>query len=73
MEMTINELKVGDIVKIQPDAVYFTGRQISPLIKSKSWVISSISNNRVLLGKSDDGYYSLNAPVDAKYLVKVSE
>ena len=67
------ELKVGDIVKLAPDAVYFTGRQISPLIKSKSWVITSISSNRVMLGKSDDGYYDLNAPVDAKYLTKVTE
>lgn len=67
------ELNIGDIVKISPDAVYFTGRQISPLIKSKSWIISSISGNRVLLGKSADGYYTLNAPVDAKYLTKTTE
>ena len=63
----------GDIVKMSADAVYFTGRQISPLIKSKTWVVASVANNRVLLGKSEDGYYNLNAPVDAKYLSKVSE
>ena len=70
--MNTNELKVGDIVKISPEAVYFTGRPISPLIKSKNWVVSSISGSRVLLGKSDDDFYSLNAPVDLKYLIKVS-
>lgn len=64
--------KVGDIVTISSDATYYTGRQISPLIKSKCWVISSISGSRVLLGKSDDEYYTLNAPVDAKYLTKVT-
>ena len=64
------ELQVGDIVSIAPNATYYTGRQISPLIKSKKWVISSISGNRVLLGKSDDDYYNLNAPVDSKYLLK---
>ena len=72
-DLTMSEvnLQVGDIVKISPDAVYYTGRQISPLIKSLSWVISSMSGDRVVLGKSSDGYYSLNAPINAKYLSKV--
>ena len=70
--MTENLFNPGDIVTISSDATYYTGRTISPLIKSKKWVVSSISGNRVLLGKSDDGYYNLNAPVDAKYLVKVT-
>jgi hypothetical protein len=69
--MENTELKVGDSVKIAANAVYYTGRQISPLIKSKSWYISSLSGNRVMLGTSTDGYYSLNAPVDAKYLTKL--
>lgn len=60
----------GDIVGIKPDATYYTGRQMSPLIKSLKWVINSISGNRVVLGKSEDGYYNLNAPVDTKYLTK---
>lgn len=64
---------VGDIVKISSDATYYTGRQISALIKSKAWIISSISGNRIVLGKSSDGYYTLNAPVDAKYLIKLTE
>ena len=66
-----NIFQVGDIVKISPEATYYTGRQISPLIKSKTWIVSSISNDRILLGKSEDGYYSLNAPVSSRYLTKV--
>lgn len=70
--MDNTELKVGDTVSLAPTAMYYTGRQISPLIKSKCWIISSLSGNRALLGKSSDGYYSLNAPVDTKYLTKIS-
>ncbi len=70
--MINEELKVGDSVKLLPEAVYYTGRQISPLIKSLNWVVSSISGARVVLGKSTDGYYNLNAPVDIKYLVKIN-
>lgn len=65
------EFNAGDKVTIAQNAVYYTGRPISPLIKSLTWEISSISGNRALLGKSDDGYYNLNAPVDTKYLSKI--
>ena len=63
----------GDIVKISQDATYYTGRQISPLIKSKMWVVSRVSGDRVVLGNSVDMYYSLNAPVAARYLEKVEQ
>ena len=66
----MTDLSVGDLVTIKPEAVYYSGSHMSPLIKTKTWVVSSISGNRVLLGKSEDGYYNLNAPVDSKYLVK---
>ena len=66
------DIQIGDVVSIDPAATYYTGRPISPLIKSKQWIVSSISGSRILLGKSDDNYYTLNAPVDAKYLTKVS-
>lgn len=68
--MDNEKLQIGDIVDIASNAVYYTGRQISPLIKSKHWIIDSISGDRVLLGKSDDGYYNLNAPVAMRFLTK---
>ena len=66
------DIQIGDVVKIADTAVYYTGRPISPLIKSKTWVVSSIARDRVMLGKSSDGYYTLNSPVAAKYLTKVN-
>ena len=68
--MENQEFEVGDVVKIASNGVYYTGRLISPLIKSKCWYVTSVSGNRVMLGTSSDGYYCLNAPVDAKYLSK---
>ena len=69
-----NEMvQVGDTVSISPAAVYYTGRQISPLIKSKQWIVSSIAGNRAVLGKSADGYYTLNMAVDTKFLSKTAE
>jgi hypothetical protein len=71
--MVNSDFKSGDVVKISSDAVYYTGRQISPLIKSLTWKVSSISGDRVVLGKSVDDYYTLNAPVNAKYLTKIDD
>lgn len=68
----VSTFQAGDIVKMTPDAIYYTGRRISPLILSLEWVVSSVSGDRVVLGKSADGYYDLNAPVAAKYLTKVN-
>lgn len=64
-------INVGDIVKIQNNAVYYTGRQMSTLIKSKEWIVERIAGDRVFLGKSADGYYTLNAPVAMRFLSKV--
>lgn len=68
-----NTVQIGDTVSIASEAVYYTGRQISPLIKSKQWVISSLAGNRAVLGKSSDGYYTLNMAVDTKFLIKTTE
>ena len=69
--MSTHEFEVGDVVKISPGATYFNGKHILPTIQSRNWVISSISGNRAVLGTSDDGFYSLYAPIDTKYLTKL--
>lgn len=65
-------LKRDDIVVLASDAKYFTGQPIAPWVKEMGWHIASISGTRVVLGKSASGRYTLNAPVDAKYLKKLS-
>ena len=72
--MSNNELQAGDLVKIAPDAVYYvTSKPVSPTVTRTRWYISRISGNRALIGKSEDGNYSLDVPVDTKYLTKISD
>ena len=66
-----NDFNIGDVVKIAPEATYFPNKQIAPWVKNKYWKIKSISGSRIVLGKSADDAYTLNAPVDAKYLTKI--
>lgn len=66
-----NTIEVGDVVKLSEGASFYTGSIIVPWIKNKLWVVKSISGTRVVLGGSADGRYTLNAPVDMKYLEKI--
>ena len=63
-----NIFQVGDTVSLADNATYFTGQPIAPWVKELLWKVKSISGNRIVLGDSADGHYTLNAPVDAKYL-----
>lgn len=61
-------IKVGDTVSIASGATYYTGKAIPSWVIKTQWVVSSIKNDRVVLGKSADGKYSINSPVNAKFL-----
>ena len=60
--------KVGDIVTISKDATYWDGRPIPEYITRIPWIISSISNDRVLLGLSANGTVKLDKPIHQKFL-----
>lgn len=64
------DVKVGDIVSIKEDAVYWSNTPIPTWVKNLKWEISSIKNNRAVLGKSVDGKYNIQSPIDVKYLDK---
>lgn len=66
----MTEFSKGNKVKLTEDAVYYTGKSMSSHVKSHTWLVSSVSGNRVVLGQSVDGCFTLNAPVDARYLIK---
>jgi len=65
------EFKSGDIVKILPNAVDFNGNQITSWVKNLPWTVDRVAKNRILLGVSADKHYTLNVPIDAKYLKKL--
>ena len=48
-------LKIGDIVSINPGATTYNGSSISWRGKIRQWIVKSISENKVVLGKSVDG------------------
>ena len=65
-------VKVGDIVKLTPDAVYFNGKAIPGWVKAKNWIIREVVGDRAVIDKSQDGKNAICSPVNTKYLTVVN-
>lgn len=69
---TSTSFKTGDLVKIASNAVYYTGGGIPEWVKREKWYISSISNDRAVLGLNEAKNRNIQSPISTKYLTKVS-
>lgn len=66
--------KVGDLVKINNGARYYTGGGIPVWVSQEKWYISSISGNRAVLGLNEAKNRNIQSPINTKdiTLVKTS-
>lgn len=67
------KFKVGDLVKLSSDAVYYTGKAVPNWVKNLKWYVTSVSGDRVVLGKSEDGKNDINSPVSDQYLTAANK
>ena len=67
-QVVSTSIKKGDVVSISSDAKYYSGANIPNWVKAKKWVVLSVSGDRVVIDKSEDGKNSICSPVNAKYL-----
>ena len=61
-------VKEGDIISLSKDAVYYSGKAMPEWVKKDKWIIKSVSDDRVILGKNVSGSNYINSPVNIKYL-----
>lgn len=67
------DFNVGDLVSIKSGAVYYDNNQpVKNWVYNLNWYIKSISGDRAVVDKSEDGSNSINSPISTKYLKKVS-
>lgn len=67
-------IEKGDIVKISDDAVYYNGTKIVPTwVRNKTWIVRSISGERAVIDKSEDGENAICSPIHVKYLSVVKK
>ena len=67
-----SNIKVGTVVKIATNATYYNGKVMPDWVKAQNWVVSSLSGDRVVIDKSQDGKSSIMSAVNIKYLSVVS-
>lgn len=72
-EVKSEKFKENDVVKIKSDAVYYNGKTVPVWVKEKTWIISSVSGDRVIINKSTDGKNAINSPIHEKYLELASD
>ena len=65
--ITTTVFKAGDIVKIT-GATYYSGAAIPAWVKAKNWIVHSVSGERVVINKSEDGKNAIMSPVNARDL-----
>lgn len=64
-------IKAGDLVKIT-GAKYYGGKTIPSWVKAKNWYVHSISGDRAVINKSEDGKNSIMSPVKVSDLAFVN-
>lgn len=67
-----NEIDIGSVVKIT-GTKYYGGQNIPAWVKAKNWVVHSLSGDRVVINKSEDGKHAIMSPVNIKDLAAVSK
>lgn len=64
-------LAAGDLVSIKKGSTYYSGKSVPSWVFDKNWFIQSIKNDRVVLGKSEDGKANLVSAFKASSLTKI--
>lgn len=61
-------VRIGDLVTLTEDAVYYSGKKIPQWVRSQNWYVKAVDGNRVVIDRNEKGDNSINSPINAKYL-----
>lgn len=70
---TTGSIEKGDVVKIASGATYYNGKAVPSWVQAKNWIVYSISGDRAVINKSEDGKNSIMSPINVKFLSVVGE
>lgn len=68
---TVSAVKTGDLVKIT-GTKYYSGKTIPSWVKAKNWFVHSVSGDRAVINKSEDGKNAIMSPVKVSDLALVN-
>ena len=67
------QIQAGDKVKIMPGATYYnTSIKVPQFVLNDTWIVLSVSGNRVIINSNVSGTNHIMSPIDEKYLTVVA-
>ena len=63
-----NTIKAGDLVSIKAGAKYYTGKAVPNWVINLKWYVDSVSGDRAVINKDENGMFSINSPINVSYL-----
>lgn len=66
-------VRVGAVIKLSADAVYYEGKKMPDWVKQESWIVKSVNGDRIVLGRNVSGSHEINSPVNRKYILVNSD
>ncbi len=60
-------VKVGDIVTLTQDAVYYGGKEMPDWVKTDKWIVKSVNGDRAIIDKNVSGTRAICSPVNIAY------
>lgn len=63
-----SNIKAGDLVTILDGATYYNGTAIPNWVKTDSWYVVQVTDDRAVLGKNESGSNDIQSPINTKYL-----
>lgn len=64
-------VKVGDLVSVAANAVYYNGAQMPDFVKQDKWYVIEVGGDRAVIDENQSHTNSICSPVNVKYLTKV--
>ena len=65
---TTSSIKKGDLVSIQKGAKYYNGKVVPTWVLNTKWYVASVSGDRAIIDKSEDGRNAICSPINVSYL-----
>jgi N-acetylmuramoyl-L-alanine amidase CwlA len=66
-------IKKGDLVSIKSGSKYYTGKSIPKWVINTKWYVASVSGDRAIIDKSEDGKNAICSPVNVSCLTVVKK
>ena len=63
-----DDVKAGDVVKINEQATYYTGGAIPSWVKNQRWIVREVKGNRAVIDRNETGTSSINSPINVRFL-----